>query len=173
LETLGDSYMPPIGNAIGKTAKYLGSAAYNIAGTKGGAGALAAGTGIFLTRKLFDIRDKHLDEKEKYQEAPLDFTPKKDKKPVKKLNLKPLSEQPTFDNSILEQNLNLPRYPGLPYKIQRNPRSVANYLLNRKNSYRNTAEQKQAELQTKIGLSNMKKTKAVTGYDRVIGKLSA
>jgi len=70
-------------------------------------------------------------------------------------------------------NENLPGLPGLPRVIPRSTRSVASFLMNRGNKYRQKAPHDYLETQRKISHANIKKTKAETGYTPVLGKLSA
>ena len=148
--------------ATGKVVKGVGNISYSIANTKLGGAALATGTGLYLARKYFNKRERDQDKS--------DGINVKTKTKSKKKNRK----QP---NWLKEQNENLPRFPvppNLSRALRPNPRSVVANLGRRvQNKYKPTAERDYLKIQSTISRRNMKKTKADTGTDRVIGKLSA
>jgi len=148
--------------ATGKLVKGVGNISYSIANTKLGGAALATGTGLYLARKYFNKRERDQDKS--------DGINVKNKTKSKKRNRK----QP---NWLKEQNENLPRFPvppNLSRAFRPNPRSVVANLGHRvQNKYKPTAERDYLKIQSTISRRNMKKTKAITGTDTVIGKLSA
>lgn len=136
----------------------------NLSNTDVGKYTIAAGAGLYAARMLA----------KKYQErqANNEASPMVVKKPEKKLAW--MSRGPKMESVILEQNENLPRYPTIAYtsKIPKSPRSISGFFMRRRqNVYKTNAAQAGIENSRKIAAKNIKDTAAVTGVDRVIGKL--
>ena len=156
--------------SAGSIVKPIGKAAYWAAGTKPGKYALATGIGLFAARQIA--------KKFKEKDSPNKSRPKRKKLDWEK------GRKPIGESSLLELNRNIPGFPVpklLPTRtpapkrniLSKNPRSISGYFQNKKSSYRPTAERDFVEIQRKIGQKNVKKTRAVTGYDPKMGKLTA
>jgi hypothetical protein len=139
---------------------------YHLANTKIGGATLATGAGLYLANRLIKKR--------------------KDSNNTKTNNLPTQKRKADFQKrkkKIFEMNRNLPGLPTLasnPNKIKvrknivvsKNSKSVVSYLNKNPNKYRPKAAEPNISLQVKSGQQNMKKTKAITGYDKTLGKIS-
>jgi hypothetical protein len=148
-----------VGNTAATTVGDLGAGVYHLSNTDVGKYALAGGAGLFAARML---AKKYLNKDSENN----------NKKPEKKLAW--MSRGPKMESVISEQNENLPRYPTMAYttKIPKSPRSISGFFMRRRqNVYKTNAAQAGIENSRKIAAKNIKDTAAVTGVDRVIGKL--
>jgi len=150
-----------------------GKGIHYLAKTDVGKGALAVGAGLFAARMLA----KKYQKKNTKEETSDSTVSKSTEKPQGK-ELSWEKGDHKLDETIIhtEQNENLPRFPMLSYtqKIRKNPRSVSGFFIKRKpNNYDVNAGENNIEMQRKIAARNIKKTKADTGVDTVIGKLVA
>jgi hypothetical protein len=133
------------------------------ANTKYGRIALATGAGMLLARHL---TNRYINSSSEDEETKDKTAPKKRKFDWQKRS--------KLTESLLERNYNLPSQVTTPFKIGKNPRSLAATVgKSQMNKYKTTAERNFLEIQRKIGRSSMKKTKADTGYDSRMGKLVA
>ena len=156
VKKLGDN----AGALVGATAAGIG----NLSNTDVGKYTIAGGVGLYAARMLAKKYQERQDNKE--------VTPIK--KPEKKLAW--MSHGPKMESLVVEQNENLPRYPTMAYttKIPKSPRSISGFFMKRRqNVYDTNAAQASIENSRKIAAKNIKDTAAVTGVDRVIGKLVA
>ena len=167
--------------ATGKVVKGVGNISYSIANTKLGGAALAAGTGLYLARKYFNKRERDQDKSDGINVKTKTKSKKKNRKQPNWLKEQSILIQETNKNipgyskppNLTGQSPNLTTQPRM-IGLGRNPRSVVANLGRRKlNNYKTDAEFKHVDLQRRQARANMKKTKADTGTDRVIGKLSA
>lgn len=144
-------------SGVGNSANYLAS-------TGLGQKALGLGAGLLAARAIADRIGK---KKEKEKEENNIELSKPNTRKFDWLNRK----RPTY-----EQSENLPRYPELSFinKIPRNPRSLVSLMTQRKpNNYDRNIQPKEIDRQVKIASKGIDRNEAQTGYDRVIGKLSA